>query len=97
MLTLYFLLSVLAVLAAGSPDKAAFMADEAVLGILGQIQLKYTLPEYLDYMEGINTCLKKLRKLGEYVLVFRLFGWSVCPSVCLSVRRITEKVINGFA
>ena len=49
-----------AILAAGSPDKAAFMADEPTVAILGQGSLKYNLNEYMEYSKGINHVCEEL-------------------------------------
>jgi len=40
----------------------------------------------------LSFCCYLCRRQGGYVFVF----CSVCLSVCLSVRQITEKVVNGF-
>lgn len=53
-----------AVLAAGAPDKVAFMADESMSALPGMQPLQYTLPFFLSYMEEINRVVKRLNK-GE--------------------------------
>lgn len=50
------------VLAAGAPDKAAFMADESMLAIPGLAPLQYTLPAYTQYMDQVTTITKQLNK-----------------------------------
>lgn len=54
----------IAVLAAGSPDKAAFMSDESTWAILGEGSLKYNVQEYLAYMDGVNQCVQQLNEKG---------------------------------
>ncbi|OWF45482.1 hypothetical protein KP79_PYT06269 [Mizuhopecten yessoensis] len=54
-----------AVLAAGAPDKAAFMADESMLAIPELAPLQYTLPFYNQYMDYVTTITKKLNKDQE--------------------------------
>ncbi|XP_033742122.1 uncharacterized protein LOC117328725 isoform X2 [Pecten maximus] len=51
-----------AVLAAGAPDKAAFMADESMLAIPGLAPLQYTLPFYNEFMDHVKSITKKLNK-----------------------------------
>ncbi|XP_069125089.1 uncharacterized protein [Argopecten irradians] len=51
-----------AVLAAGAPDKAAFMADESMLAIPGLAPLQYTLPFYNEFMDNVKSLTKKLNK-----------------------------------
>ncbi|KAK2167032.1 hypothetical protein LSH36_32g05074 [Paralvinella palmiformis] len=51
-----------AILTAGSPDKVAFMADEATYAILDTTTLKYSLSEYMCFMNAVRDTVIKLRK-----------------------------------
>ena len=56
---------VAAVLAAGSPEDAPFMADEAVLAVPGiSAPIKYDLPCYLQFAEFVQEKLKWLQGKG---------------------------------
>ena len=55
-----------AVLAAGSPAHAPFMADEAMLALPGLQPLQYTLPFYIRYAEQVKIISKRLSKKGEF-------------------------------
>ena len=66
---------VLAILAAGCPDKAAFMADEPTTAILGQSSLKYNTAEYLDYMKGVIGVCESLNEQGSLFLLNVLFQY----------------------
>lgn len=52
----------LAVLAAGAPDKIAFMADEAVESIAGLRPVEYTVKHYTLYLEKV---LQKTAQLNK--------------------------------
>ncbi|KAK7111669.1 uncharacterized protein [Littorina saxatilis] len=59
-----------AVLAAGAPQHAPFMADESMLALPGLQPLKYTLPAYQQYVQLVADITKILKKEdGE-------FGWT---------------------
>ncbi|KAM3826929.1 uncharacterized protein M6D78_015062 [Vipera latastei] len=51
-----------AILAAGAPEMAAFMADEVMEILPGLGPLHYTLKRYLLYMDKIQSCAEKLNK-----------------------------------
>ncbi|XP_061191562.1 uncharacterized protein LOC133199710 [Saccostrea echinata] len=51
-----------AVLAAGAPEQAAFMADESMQALPGLQPLQYTLGFYLQYMDKIKHLMKILQK-----------------------------------
>lgn len=51
-----------AVLAAGAPEHAPFMADESMLAIPGLSPLQYTPPFYNRYAEQIKACVDRLNK-----------------------------------
>ncbi|XP_043567988.1 uncharacterized protein zgc:112496 [Chiloscyllium plagiosum] len=49
-----------AVLVAGAPQEAAFMADEAVESIPGLVPIKYTLKHYILYLQKVRECATQL-------------------------------------
>eukprot|EP00057_Strongylocentrotus_purpuratus_P019301 XP_011673775.1 PREDICTED: uncharacterized protein LOC105442854 [Strongylocentrotus purpuratus] len=51
-----------AVLAAGAPEHAPFMADESMLAIPGQSPLAYTEAAYKRYNAEVQDCVKRLKK-----------------------------------
>ncbi|XP_006005583.1 uncharacterized protein ZGC:112496 isoform X2 [Latimeria chalumnae] len=51
-----------AVLAAGAPESAAFMADEAVEAIPGLTPIQYTLKHYISYLCKIRACALRLNE-----------------------------------
>ncbi|XP_072022117.1 uncharacterized protein [Amphiura filiformis] len=51
-----------AVLAAGAPEHAPFMADESMLAIPGLTPLQYTPSHYGRYAEQVKACVKRLNK-----------------------------------
>uniref|UniRef100_A0A098M168 CG2446 CG2446-PC n=1 Tax=Hypsiglena sp. JMG-2014 TaxID=1550645 RepID=A0A098M168_9SAUR len=51
-----------AILAAGAPEIAAFMADEVMETLPGLGPVQYSLKHYLLYMDKIQSCVKKLNK-----------------------------------
>ncbi|KAM3859560.1 uncharacterized protein ACN63O_016093 [Diretmus argenteus] len=52
-----------AVLAAGAPEQAAFMSDEAVESAPGLKPIKYTAKHYALYLDKMVDCTKKLNKV----------------------------------
>ncbi|XP_061456381.1 uncharacterized protein LOC133372111 [Rhineura floridana] len=51
-----------AILAAGAPEVAAFMADEVVESLPGLAPIQYTLKHYMRYLDEIQSCVEKLNK-----------------------------------
>merc|ERR1719418_87947 len=49
-----------AVLAAGRPDVAPFMADECIMSMPEYDGLDYTMKEYMRYVEYVKTCVERL-------------------------------------
>ena len=49
-----------AVLAAGAPHMAPFMADEVLLALPEVDCLDYTMKEYMRMTEHVNTCVERL-------------------------------------
>lgn len=80
-----------AVLAVGSPETTAFMADEALQSIPGLTPIQYTLKHYLLYLDKINSCCRKLNKAGSGVewtphrVELCLWAWAVAEKVCPGV------------
>ena len=62
---LCFLL-LLAVLAAGAPQMAPFMADECLLSMPDVDSIEYTMKEYMSLVENINKCVERLNQQGEF-------------------------------
>ncbi|XP_014671815.1 PREDICTED: uncharacterized protein LOC106812444 [Priapulus caudatus] len=54
-----------AVLAAGDPEHAAFMADEALQAIPGLQPIAYKLENYLEYHEQIRKCVTLLKRTDD--------------------------------
>ena len=65
---LCFLL-LLAVLAAGAPQMAPFMADECLLSMPDVDSIEYTMKEYMSLVENINKCVERLNQQGEFIYV----------------------------
>ena len=61
-----------AVLAAGRPDVAPFMADECIMSMPEYDGLDYTMKEYMRYVEYVKTCVERLNSQspGEFFLDF---------------------------
>merc|ERR1719376_159406 len=53
-----------AVLAAGAPELAPFMADECLLAMPDVDSLDYTMKEYMNYVEHIKACVERLNQQG---------------------------------
>ncbi|XP_071796874.1 uncharacterized protein [Asterias amurensis] len=51
-----------AILAAGAPEHAPFMADESMLPIPGLAPLKYTPVQYAQYSAEVKACITRLQK-----------------------------------
>merc|ERR1712166_172830 len=49
-----------AVLAAGRPDVAPFMADECIMSMPDYDRLDYTMKEYMRYVEHTKSCVERL-------------------------------------
>lgn len=61
------LLSAIAVLAAGAPHMAPFMADECLLAMPDVDSLDYTMKEYMNYVEHVKSCVARLNAQGKKV------------------------------
>jgi len=53
-----------AVLAAGAPHLAPFMADECLLAMPDHDSLDYTMKEYMRFVEYAQNCAERLKKQG---------------------------------
>lgn len=80
-----------AILAAGAPDAAAFMADEAMESIPGLTPIQYTLKHYILYLDKIQLCVKKLNKVDTekawtpHRVEMCLWAWAVAQKLCPSL------------
>merc|ERR1711981_1213957 len=54
-----------AVMAAGAPHAAPFMADECLLAMPEIDSLDYTMKEYMRYVDYVKVCVDRLNTLGE--------------------------------
>lgn len=71
-----------AVLAAGAPEHAPFMADESMLAIPGQSPLAYTEAAYKRYNAEVQDCVKRLKKEGNLCVCDNIdthFGGRIAP------------------
>lgn len=62
-------LLIIAVLAAGAPDMAPFMADECLLALPEVDGLDYTMKEYMKYVEQIKSTVDRLNAEGKTRMV----------------------------
>ena len=76
-----FFLYFLAVLAAGAPEHAAFMADESMQALPGLQPLQYTVGFYLQYMDKIKPILKILQKGIQYINLTKVLRFKVIKVV----------------
>ena len=60
-----------AVLAAGRPDVAPFMADECIMSMPEYDGLDYTMKEYMRYVEYVKSCVERLNSQspGEFFFI----------------------------
>jgi hypothetical protein len=54
-----------AVLAAGAPELAPFMADECLLAMPDMEGIDYTMKEYMKLVEKTRECVERLNSQGE--------------------------------
>ena len=62
-----------AVLAAGAPHIAPFMADECLLSMPEVDGLDYTMKEYMRYTEYVKTCVERLNSQSPGEVFYFLF------------------------
>ena len=60
----------LAVLSAGAPQMAPFMADECLLAMPDVDSLDYTMKEYMRFVEYVKACVDRLNGEGKKILNF---------------------------
>ena len=75
--------NVAAVLAAGAPHMAPFMADECLLAMPDVDSLDYTMKEYMNYVEHIKACVERLNQQGKeaFICTLALFYKSSCHRI----------------
>lgn len=66
--TLLFHFHLPAVLAAGAPHIAPFMADECLLAMPDVDSLDYTMKEYMRFVEMVNVTVERLNAQGMIVI-----------------------------
>ena len=59
-----FSFNFLAVLAAGAPHMAPFMADECLLAMPDVEGLDYTMREYMRFVDYVKACVERLNSQG---------------------------------
>ena len=64
----------LAVLAAGAPEVAPFMADEVLWAMPDIEGIDYTMKEYLKLVEKTKACVERLNSQGSEKPFFFLYG-----------------------
>ncbi|XP_030068444.1 uncharacterized protein LOC115476295 [Microcaecilia unicolor] len=76
-----------AVLAAGAPEEAAFMADEAVESVTDLTPIQYTIKHYSLYLNKIRDCVRKLKKADPGT------GWTPHRvEMCLWASAVAQKL-----
>ncbi|KAG9464484.1 hypothetical protein GDO78_019869, partial [Eleutherodactylus coqui] len=76
-----------AVLSAGAPEMAAFMADEAVESVPGLSPIQYNAKHYLRYLEELRLKAEALSKASEeewtpHRVELCLWTWKVAQKLC---------------
>ena len=61
-----FSFNFLAVLAAGAPHMAPFMADECLLAMPDVEGLDYTMREYMRFVDYVKACVERLNSQGKH-------------------------------
>ncbi|XP_077172568.1 uncharacterized protein LOC143827136 isoform X2 [Paroedura picta] len=85
-----------AILAAGAPDAAAFMADEAVESVPGLAPVRYTLKHYMTYLGKIQACAEKLNKTDPekmwipHLVEKCLWAWAVAKKLQLPLFQVLD-------
>ena len=72
-----FSLNFLAVLAAGAPHMAPFMADECLLAMPDVEGLDYTMREYMRFVDYVKACVERLNSQGKHRCQ-RSRTWKLC-------------------
>ncbi|XP_078415190.1 uncharacterized protein LOC144691047 [Cetorhinus maximus] len=84
-----------AVLVAGAPQEAAFMADEAVESIPGLVPIKYTLKHYILYLDKVRECAKQLNK-NDLVKDWTPHRIEQCLWTWAVAQRIKPSLLKGI-
>ena len=63
--SIFLLLPFSAVLAAGAPEMAPFMADEVLLAMPDIEGIDYTMKEYIKLVEKTKECVERLNSQGK--------------------------------
>ncbi|XP_056392536.1 uncharacterized protein LOC130285226 isoform X2 [Hyla sarda] len=84
-----------AVLAAGAPELAAFMADESVESVPGLSPIQYNVKHYLRYLEEIQLKSDALNKASEekwtpHRVELCLWTWNVAQKLCPKLLEFLE-------
>ena len=66
-----------AVLAAGCPELAPFMADECLLSMGDTEGIDYTMKEYMKLVAKTQACVDRLNEQGENIF----FAWFIFNSL----------------
>ncbi|KAM3916094.1 uncharacterized protein RB166_015472 [Leptodactylus fuscus] len=92
-----------AVLSAGAPELAAFMADEAVESVPGMSPIQYNLKHYLRFLEELQKKSKALTIASEeewtpHRVELCLWTWKVgqklCPQLLESIELDNERPVK---
>lgn len=71
-----------AVLAAGAPHAAPFMADECLLAMPEVDSLDYTMKEYMRFVEYVNACVERLNSQGKlHCIPLKVFSFTTSTSI----------------
>ncbi|XP_040212239.1 uncharacterized protein LOC120943168 [Rana temporaria] len=87
-----------AVLCAGAPESAAFMADEAVESVPGLMPIQYNLKHYLKFLEEIRMKTEALNAESEeknwtpHRVELCLWAWKVGQKMC---PKLLESLEDG--
>ncbi|XP_044159491.1 uncharacterized protein LOC122944863 [Bufo gargarizans] len=76
-----------AILSAGAPDLAAFMADEAVESVPGLTPIQYNLKHYMRYLEELQRKAEALSKASQqewtlHQVELCLWTWKIAQKLC---------------
>merc|ERR1711971_935869 len=86
-----------AVLAAGRPDVAPFMADECIMSMPEYDGLDYTMKEYMRYVEYVKTCVERLNsqspadpKYTPHIVELAVWNHNINPVGFAELEAIAE-------
>ena len=84
-----FSFNFLAVLAAGAPHMAPFMADECLLAMPDVEGLDYTMREYMRFVDYVKACVERLNSQGKHYCERSESGFLLTSFCTLTNFRIT--------